>query len=116
MIKIFGYSLNVISSYVFNGITCYYFINLTKVLFSFSEEDVSSIQVYSGLIVAIFASIYWLIRGVNALMEIPFKRKDRKRKEKISELEEMLKRAQIMNEMTKEDIKKLLENDKHETT
>jgi hypothetical protein len=111
MAKIFTYSLEVLSYYFFNGVTFYCMINLFKKWLNLQDSDVSELKIYSSAIVALFASIYWLIRGFNAIMELPYKKRERKIKERISELEELQKRSQILNEMTKEDIKKLLEND-----
>jgi uncharacterized membrane protein YcjF (UPF0283 family) len=112
MIKLFGYSLQAINTYFFNAVTFYHLINLVKIALPFSNEEVDEIKIYSSLIVAIFASIYWLIRGFNALMELPYKKKEREIKQRIIQLEEMYKKEKIMNEITAKSIEEMIQKDK----
>jgi len=112
MIKLFGISIKTLINYFFNGVTCYYFINVLKVILPFTDSQIDNIKIAGSLLVAIFASIYWIIRGINSLIELPYKKRERRIRERISELEEIKKRMEIMNDMTKDDIDKILKNDK----
>lgn len=112
MVKLFGVSIKALISYLFNGITCYYFINLFKIFMPFSDTEIDKIKIVGSILVAVFASLYWIIKGINSLVELPYKKRERRIRERISELEEIKKRMEIMSEMTKEDIDKILKNDK----
>lgn len=112
MVKLFGVSIKVIISYLFNWVTCYYFIYLFRITMPFSDTEIDKIKIAGSILVAVFASLYWIIKGINSLVELPYKKRERRIRERISELEEIKKRMEIMSEMTKEDIDKILKNDK----
>ena len=111
MVKIIFLNGKILANYLFPAITGYYIIGVVRVLMPFSDADIDSLRFKSGMAVLCMTIIFWIIKLGQSLMEIPFKIRERKYKDKIQKLEYEKKLREYKEDgISDDDIKEFLKH------
>lgn len=104
MIKLFGISIKAIFTYLANFLTCYYFINLFKVLMPFNQDEIDIIKIVGSAIVALSAAVYWVVKIIHA-------RASYKKEQYLLDLRIDVKKRYLNRKNTQDDMDDLMEMD-----
>lgn len=85
--KVLNVTFLAIINYSFTVMTGYCYLDVIKTVLPFIENgNIEGLKLKASIVVVIVTGVYWLIRLCGALMDLPYKRRERKMKEEILKL------------------------------
>ena len=110
MDKILGYSQS-LYSFFFTSIAGYCYIDVLKFSLPFTEVEILDLKTTGSLIVVIITGLYWLCRLLMLIVEIPYKKEERKIKNIILELKKQNELSNLHRIEKNRDLEELFKND-----